>query len=88
MPTGVIHQEDRTAGGGNDVRGDVGGHGGADGIGGCLLSSISLLTFVSFQDLTLAGCLLRRPSTLSDPEWLVPGISSAWLLTKPGRACT
>lgn len=70
-----------------DVGGDGDGGGGGDGGGrggggGCLLSRTlcSLLTFVSFQDLTLAGCLPRRPSILSGPWSLALGISSAWLL--------
>lgn len=73
--------------GGGDVGGDGDGGGGDDGGGGCLLSRTlcSLLIFVSFQDLTLAGCLPRRPSILSGPWSLALGISSAWLLTTSSK---
>lgn len=76
-------------GGGSDVGGDgcgdVGGNGGGHGGGGCLLSRTlcSLLTF--FQDLTLAGCLPRRPSILSGPWSLTLWISSAWLWTTSSK---
>lgn len=36
-------------------------------------------------DLTLAGCLPRRPSILSGPWSLALGISSAWLLTTSSK---
>lgn len=73
-----------------DVSGGVcvDGCGDGDGSSGCLLSRTlcSLLTFVSFQDLILTGCLLRRPLILSDPWSLALGISSAWLLTTSSKS--